>query len=186
MALNCIDYNCDDDTLGTFTENTCGVEFTGNQNQAVIFGCNATTTDFTDGAQILADIAADLAWLITGAKFTINKATPTKLESEVPCRPSRVTTYVRTGDYYNPNVSSVNDDVHDILFSGKSFGAILMYECSSNDDGYPQSKLINNQVNFDGSLVSIKGETQRYEGTINWVGMSNPKTIVTPTGVFVE
>lgn len=183
MPLNCVNY-CDEEALGDYVENECGVEFTGDQNQAVIFYCGANTTDFSDGTQIQADIDAGLAKLITGAKFTINKATPVKITSEVPCRPDRVTGYTRTGDYYNPNVSTVNDAVHDTLFSGKPFGAILMYECTSNADGHPQSKLINSQLNFDGSLVSIKGETQRYEGTINWVSMSNPETIVTPSGIF--
>lgn len=183
MALDCTNYACQTDDLGTFHENICNKEFLGNHNKAIIFSCSATTTDFTNSAQILADIAAQRAWVIPGARFTLNKPTVNKTESIVPCRPSSVDTVDYTGDYQNPNVNKDNDDAHVLLFSGISLGAMLIYECQSVKDGYNQVKLIEAEIKFEGGLVSITGEKQRYEGTFSWQSYM-PHTIDLAPGIF--
>lgn len=180
---NCVDYNCQDNSLGTFHENDCGIEFLGNHNQAIIFGCGATTTDYTNANTILADIANGLAWKITGAKFTINEPTFTESESIVPCKPKSVDFFDQDGDYENPNVNEQNDDVHATLFSGKSFAAILLNECSSDEQGYLRVKLIDAENKWKGGLVSQTGEKQRYKGKFAWRN-AQVTTIAKAPGIF--
>lgn len=185
MAVECVDYNCQDNSLGTFHENDCGVEFLGNHNQAIIFGCSATSldTDFTNANTILADIAAGLAWKITGAKFSINEPTFTESEPIVPCKPKTVDFFDQDMDYENPNVNEQNDAVHATLFSGKSFAAILLNECSSDQDGYLRVKLIEAENKWKGGLVSQTGEKQRYKGKVSWRNVQ-VTTIAKAPGIF--
>lgn len=183
---DCIDYNCDEGSLGTYHENDCGKEFSGGISQAVIFYCGHQLTDPTDGVAVLAEITAQRAQLVTGASFSIDDPQGQETESIVPCRPPSVTTYKRAGTYANPNVNSDNDDFHDILFSGKKFGGLLLYECQSNADGFPQCKWIDEVITFKGGLT-VPGKTtdkQAYKGTFAWESLGNPKTVATPAGVF--
>lgn len=182
--ISCINYGCDSSALGLFHRNLCNKEFIGNHDQAIAFGCSATTTDFEDETTILDDINNNRAWRILDARFTINKPTANKTESIVPCRPSTVDSYSYTGDYQNPNVNSDNDDVHQLLFSGMSIGALLIRECQSRKDGYMQAKLIVSEIKFEGGLVSVTGEKQRYEGTFSWEGY-HPKTIEEAAGIWL-
>lgn len=182
-TIECTNYACQDDSLGTFHENACNKEFIGNHDKAILFGCSATTTNFTNANEILADIAAGRAWKVTGARFTINKPTINKTDSLVPCRPSTVDSYSYTGDYQNPNVNTDNDDVHQLLFSGLSLGAMLIRECQSVKDGYLQVKKIVSEIKFEGGLVSTTGEKQRYEGQYLWESY-HPKTIEEAPGIW--
>jgi hypothetical protein len=179
MVQPCVDYNCQDDTLGTFHENECGVEYLGNHNKAIIFGCNSTTTDFEDAVQILADIAADRAWRITGAKFTINEATFQEQDSPVPCKPKSVTGFDQDGDYENPNVNADNDPVHSLLFSAKSFKALMINECDSDD----RVKFIGAEIKFKGSVVSQPNAIQIYKGKYSWRNVQ-VTTLTKQPGVF--
>lgn len=179
----CVDYNCQDNSLGTFHENECGVEFTGDHSQMIIFGCNATTTNYTNANSILQDIADGTAWKITGIKASINEATFTESESIVPCRPKTVDFFEQDLDYESPNVNEQNDEVHRVLFSGKSFAAILLNECKSQQDGYLRVKLIDAEVKFKGSLVSQTGEKQRYKGKASWKN-AQVQTIAQAPGIF--
>jgi hypothetical protein len=181
--VDCIDYNCFDE-LGVYHENDCGNEFVGDFNQAVLFYCGHTTTDYSNGTQILADIAAGLAKLITGALFDIDAPQPQQADSEVPCKPQTITEIKRSGDYKNPNVNTDNDAFHDVLFSGKVFGAMLLYECTSNANGDAQVKLINTPLSFSGGLEAKVKAKQGYRGKYNWSSFTNPQTIATPAGVF--
>lgn len=179
----CVDYNCQDNSLGTFHENDCGIEFTGDHNQAIIFGCNATTVNYTNANSILADIAAGLAWKITGAKFSINEASFETSESIVPCKPDTVDGFTQEMDYENPNVNEQNDAVHATLFSGKSFKGILINECKSDADGYLRVKLIDAENKWSGSVVSQTGEKQRYKGKATWKNVQ-VTTIAKAPGIF--
>lgn len=183
MALDCTNYACQTDDLGTFHENICNKEFLGNHNKAIAFSCSATTTDFTNSSQIAVDIAAGRAWLIPGARFTINAPTANTSESIVPCRAATLDDVDYTGDYQNPNVNKDNDDAHVLLFSGISLGALLIYECQSVKDGYNQAKLIQAEIKFTGGLVSITGEKQRYQGNFAWKNYM-PRTIDLAPDVF--
>lgn len=182
--IDCVNYGCDSSTLGTFHRNTCNKEFIGNHDQAIVFGCSATTTDFEDETEILADIAANRAWRILDARLTINKPTINKTDSIVPCRTSTVDSYSYTGDYQNPNVNSDNDEVHNLLFSGMSLGAMLLRECQSRKDGFMQVKKIVAEIKFEGGLVSTTGEKQRYDGQFAWEGYM-PRTIVEAPGIWL-
>ena len=183
---DCVDYNCQGGSLGTYHENDCGKEFVGGGSQMVIFDCASQLTDPTDGVEVAAEIAADRAWLFTGISISIEAPSAQEQESNVPCRPKSVTTYDWSGTYENRNVNATNDLLHDILFSGKKFGGILIYECQSNKDGYPQSKWINEVIVAKGGLVfpAKTTEFQAYKGTFAWQSLQSPKTVITPTGIF--
>jgi|SRR6185369_4628935 len=183
MATNCIDYNCFDD-MGDFHENNCGKEFTGDFNAGVLFACNTQLTDPTSGTQVLAEIAAGRAWLITGALFDIEDPQPQLVDSMVPCRPQSITEIKRSGNYQNPNVNEDNDETHDTLFSGKLFGGLLLYECNSNKNGSAQVKWIDAAISFSGGLSAKTKSKQGYIGKFNWTSFANPKTVATPAGVF--
>lgn len=183
---NCSNYDCDD-SLGEYHENSCGKEFTGDFSAAVILECNHQLTlpaDASNGTAVQTEITAGRAHLITGALFDIEDAQPTSVDSAVPCRPPSITEIKRSGNYNNPNVNSINDDFHDVLFSGKNFGGAILYECSSNNNGTAQVKLIDAALNFTGGLSAKTKTKQGYIGKFNWTSFSNPKTIATPAGIF--
>lgn len=182
-VIECTNYACQDDSLGTFHENACNKEFIGNHDKAILFSYSATTTDFTNSSEIGVDVAAGRAWVITGSRFTINKPTVNKTDSIVPCRPATVDSYSYSGDYQNPNVNTLNDDVHQLLFSGMSLGAMLIRECQSSKDGYAQVKKIVAEIKFEGGLVSVTNEKQRYEGSFLWESY-HPKTIAEAPGIW--
>ena len=179
----CVDYNCQDDTLGTFHENECGIEYLGNHNKAVIFGCSSTTTDYSNQAEVQADLDNNLAWKITGAKFAINEPTFTESDSIVPCKPKTIDSFDQDMDYENPNVNSDNDAVHALLFSGKSFKAIMLNECETDDDASPRAKLILAENKWKGGVVSQTNEKQRYKGKATWKNVQ-VKTIAKAPGIF--
>lgn len=183
---NCLNYDCDD-VLTTYLENDCGYNVPGGSNQAVLFECNATTYDYTNGVQILADIAAGRAIKITRCSFDIPAPSPQKITSKVPCEGSSVISYDRTINYYNPNVSPVNSTLHNAMFKGHKFAAILLYECAANAADIAQCTLINDTVKFSGGRI-LPGNTkeeQRYEGVGEWESLEDPSIIATPTGVFL-
>jgi len=182
---NCTDYACSDE-LGEYQENVCNKEFVGDFSAGVLFNCDSEIDDTSieDGTAVQAEIDASRAKLITGALFTIEDPAPQEAESQVPCRPKSVTGIQRTGNYNNPNVNSGNDDFHDVLFSGKKFGGLLLYECTSNKNGNAQSKWINSAISFTGGLSAKPKTIQAYAGKFNWDSMKNPKTVATPAGIF--
>ncbi len=183
---NCTNYDCED-SLGEYHENECGIEFIGDFNQAVLLECNHHLTlpaDASNGTKIQAEIDAGRAHLITGALFDIEDAQPTLVDSSVPCRPQSITEIKRSGNYNNPNVNSTNDDFHDILLSGKNFGGMIIFECSSNSNGTAQVKLIDAAVSFSGGLSAKTKSKQGYTGKFNWTSFANPKTVATPAGIF--
>lgn len=182
-TVTCVDYNCQDNSLGTFHENECGVEFIGDHSQAIIFGCNATTVNYTNANTILYDLANDLAWKITGAKFSINEPTFMESDSIVPCKPKTVDGFEQDMDYESPNVNEQNDAVHSTLFSGKSFKGVLINECKSDADGYLRVKLIDAENKWKGGVVSQTGEKQRYKGKCSWKNVQ-VKTIAKAPGIF--
>lgn len=186
MASDCVDYNCFDE-LGDYHENDCGKEFVGDFNQAVLLYCGhhlTSAADAADGNLVNAEIAAGRAKLITGALFDIDEPQAQQEDSMVPCRPQTITEIKRSGDYKNPNVNSDNDDFHDVLFSGKTFGGVIIYECTSNKNGDEQCKFIDSPVSFSGGLSAKVKAKQGYVGKFNWSSFKNPKTIATPAGVF--
>ncbi len=180
---DCVDYNCFDE-LGEYHENNCSDEFIGDFSAGVLLYCNHQLVDPSNGQQVLAEITAGRAKLITGALFDIDEPQPQQVDSIVPCRPKTITEIQRSGDYKNPNVNAENDDFHDVLMSGKVFGGLIMYECTSNTNGIAQCKFIDAALSFSGGLGAKVKTKQSYSGKINWSSMKNPKTIATPAGVF--
>ena len=182
---NCLNYHCDD-VLTTYLENDCGYIVPGGSNQAVLFECNATTYDYTNAAQINADLTAHRAIKITNCSFDIPLPSAQKITSKVPCRGSYVSTYDRTINYYNPNVSAVNDVLHNSIARGHQFGAILLYECGANAAEIGQCTLIDSTVTFSGGRVLPNNtkEEQRYEFVGEWEDLNGPSIVTTPPGIF--
>lgn len=185
MANTCIDY-CNDDPLGAIEVLGCGSDPLGGQSAGVIFECLHDTTDYSNGAQVLADIAAGKAHLVERCSFEIPAASAVTQDSLVPCESSRVVNYDRTANYVNPNVTAVNVATHDQIFSGRKFGALLLWNCASADTDQEKCLLITTPVTAQGSLIAPRTNTEflRFEGTFNWRTKSNPQWINAPAGVF--
>lgn len=180
---NCVNYNCDD--FPDFELNVnCKKGYPGGANKLVLFDCDHQVTDFENGTQILAEIAAGRAVLIENLKIRVNKGSPVTVESPVDCAPDVVTDYTRTGSVFDSNISATNDTGWETLLSGRTVGALLFYNCGEGDDA--RSTLIDAEISFSGDKVFPgANEFQRYEIDFTWKGLyTMAKTINTPVGVF--
>jgi hypothetical protein len=182
---NCINYNCDD-ALGTYTELNCGYTLPGGSNAALFLECTHVITDASNATQVAAAIADGTATLVTGASFSIEAPSPQLIASKVPCKPDSVSTYTRTGAYYNPNVSAANSEFHSTMFAGRKFGGMILYECGANNAGFEQVTWIDSQIIVTGGriLPNTNKDEQRYEGTFSWESISDPTIAATPAGIF--
>lgn len=181
---NCVNYDCDD-ALGEYNENECGEELPGGANAAVFLECNHQLTDASDGTAVLAEIAAGRAKLVTGAFFSIEAPAPVTQDSIQACKPPVLVTYNRTLTYRNGNVSQANRDFHNVIFRGKKFGGLIIYECGTADSLNPQVTWIDSQVTFTGGRI-LPGSTelQRFESQGSWVSKDMEILANVPAGVF--
>lgn len=185
MANTCIDY-CNDDPMGAFEVLGCGSDPLGGFSAAVLFECLHDTVDYSNGAQVLADIAAGKAHLIERASFEIPAAAAVTQDSLVPCEGTRLVNYDRTVNYTNPNVTPVNVTTHDQVFSGRKFGALMLYNCAVEDGEPEYVTVIKNPLTAQGSFVGPRTNTefQRFEGTFAYRSKKNPSRQLAPAGVF--
>lgn len=184
MANTCIDY-CNDDPLGSFEVLGCGTDPLGGFSAAVLFECLHDTTDYTNGSQVLADIAAGKAHLIERASFEIPAASAVTQDSLVPCEGTRVVNYDRTVNYVNPNVTPANVLTHDQVFSGRKFGALLLFNCATEGET-EYCTLITTPLTATGSFIGPRTNTefQRFEGTFAYRSKKTPARVLAPAGVF--
>lgn len=182
---NCQNYNCDD-ALGTYEELNCGYTLPGGASAALLLECDHEIDDPSDATQVQAAIDDGKALLVSGGSFTIEPASPQIITSKVPCRPDSVSTYTRTGTYYNPNVSTANSDLHSTIFKGRKFGGMILYECGAVNKGFDQVTWIDAQIVFTGSRVlpGSNKEEQRYEGTFSWESSEDALIYDKPAGIF--
>lgn len=176
MSVNCINLNCDD-AMGEYTQNPCNRTLAGGTNAGVLFACDADISDYSDATEIEAAIAADKAWLITDASFTLEAPSPVVVTSRTGCKPDTVTTYNRTGVYYNENVSIANTALHSQINDGRSFGSLLIKECNTG-----LATLIDARITFAGGriLPPTDADVQRYESTYSWKSKSDPTQVTAP------
>lgn len=182
---NCINYDCDD-ALGNYQENECGEELVGGSSAGVLLECNHQLTDPSSTAQVNAEIAAGRATLVTGCSFSIEPPSPVEQDSIVPCRPSSVTTYNRSGIYKNPNVSGPGVTFHKPIFAGRKFGGLILYECGTEDAINPQVTWIDRTITFTGGRI-LPGATtdkQRFEGAFKYIGKTDDDIYPVPPGIF--
>lgn len=182
MADNCVNYNCD--ALQEFLLNTnCRKGYPGGAKDAVFFDCDAGVTDYTDGVQVLAALAADKAVFVKNVKIRLNKGAAVTTESPVDCSPPAVIDYNRNGTIFDGNINSTNDAAWEVLFDGRTIGSMLFSNCGEGGD---RATLIDAEVSFSGDKVYPgESEFQRYEVDFAWKGLGKmAKTINAPAGVF--
>lgn len=184
---NCINYNCFDDPLDVYTENECAEELQGGVSAAVFLECNHLLTNPTT-VQINTEIAASRATLVTGCYFSIEAPQPVETDSIVACRPSKVTTYNRSGVYKNPNVSAAGVEFHKPIFAGRTFGGLILYECGTSEARVPQITWIDRAITFTGGrlLPGVTSEKQRFEGTFKYIGLYDDDIYPVPAGIFTN
>lgn len=180
---NCVNYNCDDLQPHTINED-CGDPLLGGLSDAVIFDCDHQVTDFTNGTQINAEIAASRAWLVKNIKVGIPLPTPVEIDSLKACGVQTLVNYDRTATWTDGNVNNFNTvDFYGPLLKGRTAGAVLLKEC-----GNPNSKatLIDAETSFRGGKIvpDNNNELQRYEITLAWKSKTDPESINEPAGVF--
>ena len=180
---NCINYNCDDLQPHILNED-CGDPLLGGLSDAVLFDCDHLVTDFTNGTQVLAEIAANRAWLVENIKVGIPRGAPTEIDSFRACGTQTLVNYVRTGTWIDGNVNNFNiADFYNPLFRGRSIGAMILKEC-----GNPNSKvtLIDSEITFRGDRIipDNNNELQRFEADFTWKSKDMSEQINEPVGVF--
>lgn len=180
---NCINYNCDDLQPHTLNED-CGDPLLGGLSDAVIFDCDHTVTDFTNGTQVLANIAANRAWIAKNIKVGIPLPSEVEIDSLKACGTQTLVTYNRTATWTDGNVNNFNTvDFYGPLLRGRSIGAMILKEC-----GNPNSKvtLIDSEITFRGGKIipDNNSELQRYEIIASWKDKNDSESINQPVGVF--
>lgn len=183
MADNCVNYNCD--ALSEFLLNTnCKKGYPGGSKNAVLFDCDAGVTDYSDGVQVLAAIAAGKAIELQNVKIRLTKGSAVTTESPVDCSPPIVIDYNHAGTIFDGNVNSTNDDSWQVLLDGRTIGSMIFYNCGEGAAG--RTTLIDAEIGFNGDKVFPgQSEFQRYEIDFAWTGLGKmAQTISTPAGVF--
>lgn len=182
---NCLNYNCSD-PLDDYEENDCQDLVLGGKSAMIVLYCNHTVTDPSNATQITSNINAGTAKLITGISATIEAVSPIQVDPLIPCQTQRLVNYDRTGLYRNQNVSSSNDEFHNLLFNGQNFGGLILYNCSPDRSGNNSVDWIDAAVNFVGGKISPpnNNELQRYEATFAWRSLNGPISFPAPAGIF--
>lgn len=180
---NCINYNCDD--LQPHTLNADCVEpLLGGLSDAVIFDCDHQVTDFTNGTQVNAEIAAGRAWLVQNIKVGIPAPSPIEIDALKACGTMTLVNYDRTATWTDGNVNNFNTvDFYCPLLRGRTIAAIILRECGNPDS---MVTLINDEISFRGGKIvpDNNSELQRYEITLSWKSKCDPESINEPVGVF--
>ena len=157
----------------------------GGVTEWVIFKDDATTTDYTDGTTILADIAAGRAFLATGFALDMPAAIGKTIADPVFNTPSTVG-YDRTLTITDWQTTANNNNNHYNDLNRFVAKAFLLYEPLS---GTPRSTLVSdtdNGIRFDVSRIipQSNGEAQSFAGTAAWSAYDMPTIQEIPVGVF--
>lgn len=182
--MGCINYNCID-PLGQHTLNQCGYERQGGAANAIIFECGSLPQDPSDGNEINTLISNGKATVLRNVNISYEAASPVEIDSNIPCQPSKVINYDRSGKLIDTNINSSNVDFYNKLFSGRVIGGMIIEECGNDDD--PKAKYIDKPITFTGSdiLPATDKEWQKFEATFKWKSREpNVKIINVPVGVF--
>lgn len=180
--MSSCNYNCDNQ-LGTYEENECQLELPGGSNQIIFLECGHGITDPSSYTQVHNAIIAGKARLVSGVAVDIPAASPNKQTSKVPCRADTLLSYNRTVNYYNPNVSTTNDEFHSQLFGGHNVAGVIIYMCGTDD---PYVYFIDSPMLFTGSAVlpATTDEAQYYQGVGEYKSLTPPALYPAPAGIF--
>lgn len=184
---NCLNYDCND-PIGEHLPNDCGEELLGGSNGALVLECDHQLTDPSSAVQINAEIAAGRATLLTNAKIGIDAAAPIEVDSNVSCGTTKLVNYDRTGTLIDGNVNATNINFYDKLFSGRSFGGLILNLCGTAEAETTGAKVewIDSAVTFTGSklLPNNNNEFQTFSGAFKWRKKTMPSLHEAPEGIF--
>ncbi len=181
--MGCTNYNCSD--ISPQVLNDCGNPLEGGFDQAVVFDCDATTTDYTNGTTIAADIASGAAVLYQNIKAGIDAPSPNEIDPLVAGQEARPVNYARTASWVDANVNTSSSAAYDTLnaTSGITAAAILFHLASGE-----QAVLVDPPKGalFKGGLIvpNDTSDAARYEFTANWKDPNDPTVQAVPSGVF--
>jgi hypothetical protein len=167
--------------------NDCGATVTGGGDQAIIFACDATTTDFSDEVTIAADIASGKATLFQAIKVGVPAQSAVAAgASYIAGAEPNTTTYTIAGTWMDQNVNDTNDLAYAAInaSSGTVVGAILIKPVDEATVGILVRGV--KGLQFVGSLVFPDDNTDNahYEFTFNGKFATGIKSQVLPVGIF--
>jgi len=181
--MGCTNYNCTD--ILPQVLNTCGELVEGGFDQAVIFDCDATTTDYTNGTEVAADITAGRAVIYKNIKSGIDAPSANEIDVMVAGQEPRAVNYSRTATWVDANVNTSSSAAYDTLdaTSGITVKAILFHLASGENTILvdPPKGCI-----FKGGLIvpNDVSDAARYEYTASWKDPNSPSVKAVPSGVF--
>lgn len=183
---NCVNYDCND-PLGTQLLNDCGEELLGGGSGALLLECDHQLTDPSSAVEIAAEIAAGRATLFKNVKIGIDQASPIEVDSNVSCGTSKLVNYDRTGTWIDGNVNSANVTLYDKVYSGRTFGGMVIYQCGTAEaDSGELVEWIDAAITVTGSklLPNTNNEFQTFNGTFKWRKKTMPSLHTAPVGIF--
>jgi hypothetical protein len=183
----CLDY-CLDDPMSEYEVVSCPGFSNGGIPAFIVLECGHQITDPSNGTQVLAEIAAGRAHLVEGegVSLSINDPSPVTRDSSSPCNTTpKLTTYDRTGDYLNDNISTTNDTFHEKLFDGRRFGGLIALRCSG-ESASDFVLFVDATITFRGGLIvgAKLNDGARYKGQMVWQSIASPIQYAAPSGVF--
>lgn len=180
----CSSYNCL--SLGSYnsTLDNCSTFRTGGTSAIVLLACDHQITDPTDGAAILAEIAAGRAWLVENVKVGISAGTPVTVDPITACGTAKVIKNTYTGTIYDAKVDATNNDFWNQLTNGYVIGGMIMNVCST-DSLADIAIYVDAEISFSGGLVQpdVNTELIRFEVSFTWNSVGYD-VITAPTGVW--
>lgn len=180
----CSSYNCL--SLGSYnsTLDNCSTFRTGGTSAVVLLACDHQITDPTDGAAILAEIAAGRAWLVENVKVGISAGTPVTVDPITACGTAKVIKNTYTGTIYDAKVDATNNDFWNQLTNGYVIGGMILNVCGT--DGLADIAIyVDAEISFSGGLVQpdVNTELIRFEVSFTWNSVGYD-VVTAPTGVW--
>lgn len=181
--MACESYNCADE-FGPHELTTCDEYPMGGVSGAVLFTCDSTLVDPTDGVEIQAEIDAGTAILINNIKANLPDASPVTVPSPVACQSDITSNYDRTFIIIDGHVNNTNiDNIYNPLTSGNNIGAILFYECDADRTTYinPTKGLTQTATRV---VPDENTDNQKITATFNWRSKELSNIFAKPAGIF--
>lgn len=163
----------------------CDLFLPGGITESVIFDEDSTTTDYTDPAQIQADLAAGRATLLTDVILDLPQPSEKSVANPVDNRAITVG-YDRTLNIVDWNVTAANVDFYNKL-NGFLAKAILLFE--PLNDGVGHCQLIfetKTGISFSVNKEVPQGDGtfQQFAGVATWSKFDMPIIKGIPVGIF--
>jgi len=179
---NCVSY-CSSELLEHELIN-CEAYVEGASSAIVIGSCASDLVDPSDGTAVLAEIAAGRARLINNVRVDIPLPSAVLADSPVGGGAQIPTTYDRTINLFDANVTTENVDFYNQVKNDR-IGYIIVKEFGANRVTFisPTNGL---GIKFSGGRIipATKTEFQRFELIGAWSEKDDAGIFPTPAGVF--